>query len=62
MYMLTEDVEDLIMTNVFDTRRSLEMKVKTLSGEPERLSAKDIERLVSIICEYGTKYHTLYSD
>ena len=38
MYQLTEDVEDLLLTHLFDTRRSLELKVKTLSSEPERLS------------------------
>ena len=62
MYQLTEDVEDLLLTHLFDTRRQLELKVKTLSSEPERLSAKDIERLVSIICEYAVKYRVLYSD
>ena len=62
MYQLTEDVEDLLLTHLFDTRRQLELKVKTLSSEPERLSSKDIERLVSIICEYAVKYRVLYSD
>ena len=55
-------MEDLLLTHLFDTRRQLELKVKTLSSEPERLSTKDIERLVSIICEYAVKYRVLYSD
>ena len=35
MYSLVEDVEDLIMTALFDTRDRLIVKVKTLSGSPE---------------------------
>ena len=38
------------------------MKVKTLSSEPDKLSQKDIERLVSIVCDYASKYHILYAD
>ena len=62
IYALTEDVNDLIMTHLFDSRQALTIKVKTLSNEPDRLSTKDIERLVSIICEYSTKYHVLFAD
>ena len=62
IYQLTEDVLDLLQTHLFDTRRSLELKVKTLSSEPERLSSKDVERLVAIICEYASKYRVLYQD
>lgn len=38
LYGLTEDVGDLIMTYLFDSRQALVIKVKTLSSEPDRLS------------------------
>lgn len=38
LFALVEDAEDLIMTHLFDTRRQLIIKVKTLSSQPDRLS------------------------
>ena len=62
LYNLTEEVEDLMLTHLFDTRNSLTLKVQTLSSDPDRLSQKDVERLVQIICDYAVKYHVLYAD
>ena len=62
LYNLTEEVEDLMLAHLFDTRNSLILKVQTLSSDPDRLSQKDVERLVQIICDYSVKYHVLYAD
>ena len=38
LYNLTEEVEDLMLTHLFDTRNALVLKVQTLSSDPDRLS------------------------
>ena len=62
LYNLTEEIEDLMLTHLFDTRNSLTLKVHSLSSNPDKLSQKDVERLVQIICDYSVKYHVLFAD
>ena len=62
IYNLAKYGEDLVLTYLFGTKRTLLQMMQQLSSNPDSLTQSNIESLFSIIRDKAVKYYTLYAD
>ena len=62
IYNLARYGEDLILTYLFGTKKTLLQMLYQLSSNPDSLTKNNIESLFSIIRDKSVKYYTLYAD